>query len=123
MLSRSCWLKSGLDVLGVEQVGINDNFFDLGGHSLLATRLMSRVRGVFQMQLPLAALFEAPRIADFAQQIIHHEPAPGRAETIARVFKTVNSMSDETVDTRVNSTPSIEHTRQSSNNHPLRGTL
>jgi amino acid adenylation domain-containing protein len=57
------------DVLGVERVGIHDNFFELGGHSLLATQVMSRVREVFRLELPLRRLFELPTVAELAQSI------------------------------------------------------
>jgi len=57
------------DVLGVEQFGVHDNFFALHGHSLLATRVLSRVREVFGIDLPLRAMFDGPTIADLAARV------------------------------------------------------
>ncbi|HEX2931054.1 MAG TPA: condensation domain-containing protein, partial [Candidatus Binatia bacterium] len=57
------------EVLSLDRVGVQDNFFDLGGHSLTASRLISRVLDSFQVDLPVKSLFESPTLAGFAQRV------------------------------------------------------
>ena len=58
-----------MQTLNVDQVSIDDNFFDLGGHSLLATRLLSRVRRSLDVELRLDQLFSGPTIAGMAKEV------------------------------------------------------
>jgi natural product biosynthesis luciferase-like monooxygenase protein len=52
--------------LGVERVGLHDNFLELGGHSLAAIEIAATVGRDFQVELPLAAVFDAPTVAELA---------------------------------------------------------
>ncbi|MEG4045367.1 amino acid adenylation domain-containing protein [Microcoleus sp. Pol17_C1] len=58
------------EVLGIERVGIYDNFLELGGHSLLAIQIDSRLRNRLKVELPVGSLFGYPSIASLAQRIL-----------------------------------------------------
>ena len=58
------------EVLGVENVGIFDNFFEIGGHSLSATHVIARIKSAFQTDIPLRSIFISPTIAELSNHII-----------------------------------------------------
>ncbi|KAB2654473.1 MAG: amino acid adenylation domain-containing protein, partial [Verrucomicrobia bacterium] len=64
------------EVLGKQQVGLDDNFFALGGHSLLAMRVVARIRDGFPVDLRVRTLFEHPTLAALAERVVelHREP-------------------------------------------------
>jgi amino acid adenylation domain-containing protein len=57
------------ELLGINRVGVNDNFFEAGGHSLLAMRLVSHVRAALGASLPVRAIFMSPTVAELAPHI------------------------------------------------------
>ncbi|AZK92477.1 MULTISPECIES: non-ribosomal peptide synthetase [Streptomyces] len=64
------------ELLGVEKVGIDDDFFALGGHSLLATRLSARIRKHFNLDMPLRTIVQFPTVAELAALVLTGS-APG----------------------------------------------
>jgi len=89
------------EVLGFEQVGVHDSFFDLGGHSLLATQIVNRLRDTFAVRLSLEGMFEAPTVAGLARALVAAEPEPGRVEAVARLVQDVESLSEDEVGRRL----------------------
>ena len=83
------------EVLGVEEIGIDDDFFDRGGHSLLGARLLARVRAYFSADVPTRVLFDAPTVAGMAAVLADLDEEPGRAEAIAEARLAVADLSPE----------------------------
>jgi amino acid adenylation domain-containing protein/non-ribosomal peptide synthase protein (TIGR01720 family) len=77
-------------ILAVESISAEDNFFELGGHSLLATRVISKIRQVFSIDLPLRYLFETPKLCDLAQVIVRMQQGQITSTAIVPIERTEN---------------------------------
>ena len=87
--------------LGVDRVGVDDNFFDLGGHSLLATQIMWRIFEVFDVEVPLRRLFDAPTVTAFATALQDIAGNPARLTRVAELYEEVRQLSADDVSARL----------------------
>ena len=83
------------EVLGLDQVGVHDNFLELGGDSLLAGQVIARVIGDFRVELPLRSLFESPTVADMAVAITHDRAKSANQSDIDRMLRELEVLTDE----------------------------
>jgi acyl transferase domain-containing protein/thioesterase domain-containing protein len=71
------------DLLGIDSIGVEDDFFALGGHSLIAVRLFAKIKKTFRIDYPMSVLFEAPTIARCAEMLRRDGVASGSAPAAA----------------------------------------
>jgi hypothetical protein len=83
------------EVLDIDAVGVNDNFFERGGHSLLATQLVSRVREWLKAEVPLKTLFRAPTPALFATELLIAAPDSSAILRAAQLVVSVSQLSED----------------------------
>ncbi len=62
-------LKIWIELLGIDEINIKDNFFNLGGHSLIASQVINRINDLFKTDLPLGSLFDYPSIEEISEKI------------------------------------------------------
>jgi acyl carrier protein len=89
------------EVFSLNEVGIHDNFFDLGGHSLSASRVISRVIQIFQLEIPINALFDAPTVAEMAVIITENRAKRVSDAELARMLREVEAMTEEEAQKRL----------------------
>jgi acyl carrier protein len=90
------------ELLGIESIGIYDNFFELGGHSLLAVQTISRLREIFQVEIPLRSLLlETPTIAGLAEAIAANQPKQQDLEEMAQLLAEIENLSIDQVQAKL----------------------
>ena len=83
------------ELLGIAQVGIDDNFYELGGHSLLATRVASRLRDLFGVEVPLEQVLGGPTATELATAVAEQQASRLGDDDLNRLLGEVQEMSEE----------------------------
>ncbi|BAS60152.1 amino acid adenylation domain-containing protein (plasmid) [Leptolyngbya boryana NIES-2135] len=101
------------EVLGLEQIGVYDDFFDLGGHSLLLTQVTSRIHNALGIDLPMRQLFDAPTIAALAEVIADKQLEQADHDLLAHLIADLEQLPEADVKAALiaetSSTGSIDH--------------
>jgi acyl carrier protein len=86
------------DLLGIDEIGVNDNFFDLGGHSLLVTQLLSRIYDIFHVELPIDTLFDAePTVTELARAITQQQIDQADPDELAAELDALSGLSEDEI--------------------------
>ncbi|HKP35520.1 MAG TPA: amino acid adenylation domain-containing protein [Pyrinomonadaceae bacterium] len=89
------------EVLAVDHIGVEDNFFALGGHSLMATQVIARIRTAFDYELPLRTLFDTPRISALACAIRENHAVRTEDDEMAALLAELEGISDDEAQNQV----------------------
>ena len=82
------------DVLGLNEVSVDADFFALGGHSLLATQVLAQLRSDFAIELPLHSLFMYPTVASLSEEVVRLMGAADEDET-ATLLQELEGLTDK----------------------------
>jgi len=83
------------EFLGIDPIGIHDNFFDLGGHSLLATQLVTRLQQSFKVGVELVLFFTAPTIAELSEALLQKQLELSDEDQLAQWLDKLEQMSED----------------------------
>ncbi|MBM4254542.1 MAG: acyltransferase domain-containing protein [Deltaproteobacteria bacterium] len=91
------------ECLGIDRIGIHDNFFDLGGHSLLATKLVSRLQQTFQVRMELDIFFSSPTIAELTEALLHQQLEQNGGDQMTHLLDRLEELTEEEAEALLNS--------------------
>jgi acyl transferase domain-containing protein len=83
------------EFLGIDKIGIDDNFFDLGGHSLLATQLVTRLQHTFKVDVELTLFFTAPTIAELSATLLNKQLQSSDEDQLSQWLDKLEQMSED----------------------------
>jgi acyl carrier protein len=89
------------DLLGMDRVGINDDFFEIGGHSLLAIQILSRLREEFELDLPANILFEHPTVAGLVEALHRKQTEYVEEGTLRQILQEITELSEQEIDSQL----------------------
>jgi amino acid adenylation domain-containing protein len=92
------------EVMGIEAVGIYDDFFALGGHSLLVTQVISRVNRAFQVELSIRVLFDAPTVNGLVTAIVESQAGQFEDDVLSQMLAEMEGRTEDEVDAALNGT-------------------
>ncbi|MGA9994163.1 MAG: beta-ketoacyl synthase N-terminal-like domain-containing protein [Pyrinomonadaceae bacterium] len=81
------------ELFGIGHVGRDENFFELGGNSLIAIQLVSQLRKIFQVELPLSRLFESPTVAGLSCAVVESQQKARESEEVERLLREIEALS------------------------------
>jgi acyl transferase domain-containing protein/acyl carrier protein len=82
-------------VLGIERIGLHDDFIELGGHSLLAIQVLKHMEEAFPVHLPAETIFKAPTVASLAEAILVAMAEQSDGERLTQILEGVEQMSGD----------------------------
>ena len=86
------------DILGIDEIGIHDSFFELGGDSLLGMQVLAHARQAFQIELPMRALFELPTAAALSDAVAQGQAQLADSAELARMLEELEQLSETELD-------------------------
>jgi phthiocerol/phenolphthiocerol synthesis type-I polyketide synthase E len=101
------------ELLGVEEIGIHDDFFALGGHSLMATQLLSRLRQSFNVEVPVDSFFDQPTVDELVKHIANFRKENGLEPQILQVLDEVEALGSEQLDIHFSQTADSDESKES----------